>query len=78
MRPVGGENDHLDLIVVRGGIERIVEFVQEVGVLRIAGGDAVQDDASDVFARSFIDDVVESLHAFSFSSRDDSRTLSRS
>src|SRR5580704_11137690 len=65
MRPVGGENDHLDLIVLRGSIERIVELIEEVSVLRIAGGDAIQDDASDVCGRSFVGDVVESLHSHS-------------
>jgi hypothetical protein len=62
MRPVRSEHDHLDVVVLRGGIEGVVELVEEVGVLRIARRDAIENDARDVLGRGFIDDVIEGLH----------------
>ena len=57
MRSIRGEHNHLDLIVLRRGIERIVELIEEVGVLRISRRDAIEDDSRNVLGRSFIDDV---------------------
>ncbi len=33
MRTIRGEDYHLDLIVLRGGVESIVELVEEVRIL---------------------------------------------
>ena len=62
MRTVRGEYDHLDLIILRGGIEGVVELIEEVRVLRIARRDAIQNDSRDVLGWSFIDDVIEIFH----------------
>ena len=62
MRPVGREDDHLDVVVLRGGIEGVVELIEKVGVLRIARRHAIEDDARDVLGRGFIADVIEGLH----------------
>ena len=62
MRTIRGEDDHLDLIVLRGGIESIVELIEEVRVLRIPRRDAIQNDSRNMLGRSFIDDVIESFH----------------
>ena len=62
VRPLRGEDDDLDLVVLGRGVERRVQLVEEPRVLGIARLGPVQHDAGDVLGGGLVQDGVEGLH----------------
>ena len=58
MRAVGGQDDHLDPVVPRGAVERLVQGVEQGGVLGVAAVGPVQDDARDARGRRLVEDRI--------------------
>ena len=55
MRPRACQNDHLDVVILRGRIEGVVEVVGELEILRIADLGAILGDAHDILGDFFIE-----------------------
>ncbi|MNZ76739.1 hypothetical protein D3C78_952570 [compost metagenome] len=53
------ENDHLDLVVAIGEVHGGVQFIEQVGVLRIALVGAIEADAGDMRRRFLVGDCGE-------------------
>ncbi|MCY1297866.1 hypothetical protein D9M70_473200 [compost metagenome] len=45
---LGREDDHLDLVVTVGQVHGGIQFIEQVGILRIALVGAIEADASDM------------------------------
>ena len=59
MLAFAGEDDHPHVVVMGGGIERLIQLVQQLGILRIGALRPVQADAGDARFGDFIDEGFE-------------------
>src|SRR5581483_1559631 len=62
MRSVGGEDNDFDIVILRGEIEGIVQFIKQAGILRVARLRAIEDDTGDVLSRRLIQNGLELFH----------------